>query len=343
MNSPRSFALAAALLLSNGIALAPLGAKQADTYILAGVTEDFYVGKPGAPRDGILRLQPDGTWKHLGYVDNSVMQAAFDPRDPRVFYVTLINGCLRTLDGGNTWRILTSWDYTEPRDVCVDQLAPDELYLALLDGIAHSTDRGQTWHRVENGLPLRGRYTQCLQIDRTQAGRVLAGCEHGIFLTDDRGEHWQRVLSTAATVDDIRQSPDDPARWLAVTQVDGAWNSIDGGKSWTRVAGVPGEKALYNVSFSRFTPGAIALGSYTYGVLVSEDGGKSWTPRNAGLPASHHVWRVGIDPENGRLYASVWQEAIYTSDDLGRTWQRTAFKCERINSFSFLVGGKDCR
>jgi photosystem II stability/assembly factor-like uncharacterized protein len=217
------------------------------------------------------------------------------------------------------------------------------VYLALPDGIALSSDRGQTWKRVETGLPGRGRYTQCLQTNRTRAGRILAGCEHGIYLTEDRGGNWRRVLATAATVEDIRQSPGDPARWFAVTQSDGAWASADGGESWTRLEGVPGTKTLYNVSISGSDPRRVAIGSWTYGVLASEDGGNTWLTRNAGLPAGHHVWRVGIDPETGRLYASVWNEAIFTSDDFGRTWKRSGFESFRINSFSFIVGGEDRR
>jgi len=343
MNPPRFLPLAAALLLSSGLVIQPLCARDTETYILASVTKDYYVGKATVDQEGLLKLQADATWRHIGYVDTSVMQAAFDPRDRNVFYVAAENGCFRTLDGGKTWRITTSWDYTEPRDICVDQIAPDDVYLALPDGIALSGDRGQTWRRIETGLPPRGRYTQCLQTDRTRTGRVLAGCEHGIYLTEDRGSHWRRVLPANATVDDIRQSPSDAARWFAVTQSDGAWTSADGGGSWTRLEGVPGKKTLYNVSIAGSDSRRIAIGSWVYGVLASEDGGKTWSPRNAGLPAGHHVWRVGIDPQTGRLYASVWQEAIFTSDDFGRTWRRSGFECARINSFSFVTALGDHR
>ena len=343
MNSRLSLPLVAALLLSCGMAVPPLSAKKVETYICASVTRDSFVGKPAIPEDGLLKLKADGSWSHIGYIDGSIMQVAFDPRDSRVFYLAALNGCFRTLDGGKTWRITTSWDITEPRDVCVDQNAPDDVYIALPDGIALSSDRAQTWKRVETGLPERGRYTQCVQTDRTRAGRVLAGCEHGIYLTDDRGASWRPVLATAATVDGISQSSGDPARWFAVTQSDGAWTSADGGRSWTRLQDVPGQNALYNVSVSGADPRRVAIGSWTYGVLTSEDGGKTWLPRNAGLPSGHHVWRVGIDPETGRLYASVWNEDIFTSDDFGRTWKANGFDNFRINSFSFVARGGDRR
>ena len=140
-----------------------------------------------------------------------------------MFYTATLNGCVQTTDGGQTWRIGTSWDMTEPKDVCVDPNAPDHIYLALPDGIAVSPDRGATWPRRENGLPERGKYTQTIEVDRTQAGRVLAGCESGIYLTEDGAQSWRRVLPTNATVDDVQQSPHDPQLWLAVTQSDGAF------------------------------------------------------------------------------------------------------------------------
>ena len=112
--------------------------------------------------------------------------------------------------------------------------------------------------------------------------------------------------------------------------------SRDGGLTWRPVAGVPSAKCLYNVAFDPTNPRRIAVGSWTYGVLTTEDGGVTWADRNAGLPAGHCVYRVGVDPDSGRLYAGVHQVSLYQSDDFGRTWTAGGLPQSRIYRFTFV-------
>lgn len=319
-----------------------------DFYICAVTNRNYVVGSTIVTINGVFRHEANGEWGHLGNNDTSIVSLSFDPRDHQVYYVASINGCWRTLDGGANWRCTTSWDMTEAKDVCVDPNASDHVYLALPDGIAVSPDRGTTWPRMENGLPDRGKFTDVITVDRTQAGRVLAGCEAGIFLTDNGAQSWRQVFRATTTVTDVEQSPSDPKLWLAATQNDGALISRDGGLTWRPMAGVPTEKALYNIAFDPTHPGHFAIGSWTYGVLTSEDGGATWVARNDGLPGKkagfrmpsdpgvHCVWRVGVDPDSGRLYASVVGEALYASDDFGRTWKNEGLDGSQVNRFVFL-------
>jgi membrane carboxypeptidase/penicillin-binding protein len=45
---------------------------------------------------------------------------------------------------------------------------------------------------------------------------------------------------------------------------------------------------------------------------------------------------VGVDPDTGRLYASVVGEALYASDDFGRTWKSLGLEGSAVNRFIFL-------
>lgn len=328
---PGCFLLAALLAAPFASAAAP----DHDFYLCIALNKGYVTGSKITTTSGLFRQASGGEWEHIGYNDLSLVAAAFDPRDHGVIYTANLTGCWRSLDGGRTWRQTNGWDITEGRDVAVDPNAPDHVYLALPDGVAVSSDRAQTWVRGENGLPDRGKYTQTIEVDRHHAGRVLAGCESGIYLTENGAKSWRRVLKTGRTVDDIQQDPNDPAHWVAVTEGSGAWASHDGGKTWQSLAGVPADQPLYNVAMGA-VPGRLAIGSWGHGVLTSEDGGKTWTDRNAGLPAPHRVWRVGINPDDGRLYASVKDEALYWSEDFGRTWRRGPFEGSQVNNFIFL-------
>ncbi|WP_414662889.1 WD40/YVTN/BNR-like repeat-containing protein [Horticoccus sp. 23ND18S-11] len=332
MTPHRFSVLLSAILTTASLAAA---APAYDFFVCANINRNYVIGSKIITTNGVYQRDAAGAWQHIGYNDTGITAVAFDPRDRNVIYTSALNGLWRSLDGGKLWRICNDWSMTEARDVVVDPNAPDHVYLALPDGVAVSTDRAETIARRENGLPARGKYTQVLQVDRTRAGRVFAGCEVGIFLTEDGAQHWRRVLPTKDTVYDIQQSPHDPRIWMAATHGAGAWRSIDGGLTWEKVATAPATNPLYNVTFDVTNPQRLALGSWALGVLTSEDGGATWIDRNAGLPAAHHVWRVGVDPA-GLLYASVAAETLFVSADFGRTWKPDALAGSLINKFLIL-------
>lgn len=310
------------LLPLSGLLAAAIPASAAyDFFICANVNRDYVIGSNIVTLNGTFKLTESGDWEHFGDNDLSIFSLAFDPRDRDRMYTATLNGMFHTENGGETWRMANSWDMTEGNTVVVDPNEPDTVYLGTTDGIAVSRDRGYTLERRENGIQERGRFTQVIQVDRTTAGRVLAGTASGIYLTEDRGEVWHRVLPTATTVNDVRQSPHDPDRWVAVTDTHGAWESNDRGLNWKRIEGLPREEAIYNITFDITNPDRLAIGSWSYGVWVSEDGGQTWEARNEGLPDRHRVWRTGIHPNSGRLYVSVFQSSVFVSDDFGRSWE----------------------
>jgi len=60
---------------------------------------------------------------------------------------------------------------------------------------------------------------------------------------------------------------------------------------------------------------------YEGGLLVSEDGGKSWEPRNNGLE-SGHVYSLLVQHVDGKTILNLGTEPVmfYRSEDLGRSW-----------------------
>lgn len=309
-----------------------------DLYVTASINSSSRVmGGGGGALDGLYVRQAGTTeFKHVGLNMALLITVAVDPRDARQIFAAGLSGVMRTRDGGLTWRIVTGWDETEPKTVALDPVNPDTVYSGLPDGFIISHDQGQTWKRAEHGLPARGKYVQSLQVDRTATGRIFLGCETGIYLTEDGAKSWRRVFETVDTVNDLQQSPHDPAHWLAVSQSTGALESRDGGRTWRRLIGVPSEHALYNVAFHPLEAGRLAIASWSYGLWTSEDDGRTWADRNAGLPAPHRVWRAAFDPDSGELYAAVFEQALYRSADLGRTWSKVGMEGSVIRSFVFV-------
>lgn len=306
-----------------------------DLLICASMTKDFTIGKKTTRLSGLFFMEDRTTPHHLGFNHPRQDAVAVDPRDYSTIFTVGLNGVLRSLDLGGNWRIMTSWDMTEPKDIAIDPNAPDHIYIALPDGIGVSRDSGTTWTRMDAGI--RRKYTQSILVDRTRAGRLVAGTEKGIYLSEDAAETWLLVQPAEATVTDVEQSPHDPLTYLATTQENGVLMSHDGARTWHQLSGLTSAHTLHNGDFDATNPDRLAVSGWTIGVQVSEDGGKTWSARNDGLPSTN-VWQVGIDPDlSGRLYCSPHQDAVYISDDFGRTWQRGFFEGAVVWDFAFIA------
>ncbi len=329
-----SLSLLAALVASGP----PGGAAELkhDMYVCANLSGQGGVmgGRPPIP-SGLQRSVDRKTFDHIGPSHIRLFSVTRDPREADTLFVALLDGVLRMNRAGQARRTLTDWRMTEPHVVAFDPNAPDHVYIGLPDGIGVSHDRGQSWRRMNDGI--RRSFTHALTIDRTQAGRVLAGTELGIYLTEDGARTWRLVQPTAKVTYDIRQSPAQPSTFLAVTSSDGALWSDDAGRTWRALEGVPKDRTLHNADFDRSDARRIALGGWDCGVRVSEDGGRTWSERSAGLP-NRNIARVSTDPDiPGRLYAAPHLAPLHASDDFGRTWRPLTFEKAIVYDIVFLA------
>jgi photosystem II stability/assembly factor-like uncharacterized protein len=183
---------------------------------------------------------------------------------------------------------------------------------------------------------IRRSYTHPLIVDRTKAGRVLAGTELGIYLTEDGAQTWRLVQPTAKVVYDIRQSPHDPRSMLAVTSSDGALRSSDAGRTWRKIDGVPAEHTLHYGHFDPHDARRLVICGWDVGVRVSEDAGATWSDRTDGLP-NRQIWCVSPDPDfPNRLYAAPYLKPVHVSDDFGRTWRPLCFEKAIVYNLVFV-------
>ena len=76
------------------------------------------------------------------------------------------------------------------------------------------------------------------------------------------------------------------------------------------------------------------------GILKSTDQGETW--QNVGLPDSHHIGRILINPSNpdevvvgvlGHLYSDNEERGVYKTTDGGKTWNKTLF----VNAESGII------
>jgi photosystem II stability/assembly factor-like uncharacterized protein len=279
--------------------------------------------------DGIYKSTDAGkTWTHLGLRDGqSIGQLAIDPKDANRVFVAVTGhpygpnaerGIYRTLDGGKTFkRVLFINDRTGGSDVAIDTQHPNIVYAGMWQrqegpwengswggaegGFYRSNDGGDNWTKLTgNGLP-----DNILQVNiaiapsdskRVYAAIATVGGPVGIYRSDDEGIHWVHAPENdtrpearigGGDVPVPRVDPKNPDTIYVASVV--TWKSTDAGKTWTGLRGAPGGDDYQNVFINPNNTDIIALAS-DQGVIISENGGKTWSQwYNQATAQMYHV------------------------------------------------------
>jgi len=137
---------------------------------------------------------------------------------------------------------------------------------------------------------------------------------------------------------DIDSPKDKPKQLLVAFASGGLWRTVDDGVTWVSLFDHESSFAIGDIAVSK-DGNTIWIGSgennsqrTSYsgtGIFKSTDAGKTWA--NVGLPESHHIGRVVIDPRNenvvwvaalGHLYSQNDERGVYKTLNGGKTWNQ---------------------
>ena len=140
---------------------------------------------------------------------------------------------------------------------------------------------------------------------------------------------------------DLAVNPENPTEFFVAYASGGLWHTSNNGTSFQPVMDHTPTQNLGAVAV-HWPSGTVWAGtgennasrsSYAgIGLYKSTDKGKTW--QFAGLPDSHHIGRIVINPANpevvvvavsGHLYSPNAERGIYRTADGGQTWERTLF------------------
>jgi photosystem II stability/assembly factor-like uncharacterized protein len=205
-------------------------------------------------------------------------------------------------------------------------------------GILRSNDDGRTWHRLglKEAIEFDG-VVRALAVDPERPQRVYAGADCGLCISEDGGAHWRRAQGAIAgmTVWSIAVDPNDPAILYAGTGAparSALFKSTDRGETWSRL---PPEMPEFCQGVNRPRMLTICVDpddsrQVWFGV---EEGGV-WRSRDAGQTFErlddphkpirssdiHAIAILPATPSSPKTTIVLTVNAVYVSDDDGRTW-----------------------
>ena len=325
----KQFTVVMLMLLSS----MPVSAQPKYKLIAGLIRSRGYVAGAKLSASGLYTYGGDTLWTHQGLNLPGVRGIAVHPEKPDIMFLACGNGCFRTTDDGQSWRITTGWQVTECQDVVIDPNAPNHVYLATAYGVWRSTDLGDSWQEINTGMPKK--FTQAIRVDRQKTGRIFAATEGGIYRSDNGGQSWKLAGAKGVEMADLQQSAGSPSVWLAGAEKGGLWYSKNNGKTWTIVKDVPSDAAIYAVAIDQDNSQRMAAAGWGTYVYTSADGGATWQQHSQGLPTADFYTLI-FDPERtGRLWVATFEQGIFYSDDLGQSWTYSGMTGTIVFNFTF--------
>ncbi|MEO0963505.1 MAG: hypothetical protein AAFY08_00150 [Planctomycetota bacterium] len=309
-----------------GVTVGGEGAQWPQSIDIDPVTGEFLVFSTDV--GGLWRSIDGGaTWEpaNVGYTPRGGCGIAIDPNFPeRVISVgsnsmgSAENGLYLSEDRAASWRAVMkvpmSGREDRRRQVAFDPTTGDDdagltrvAYwsrgrevqpdiwgeLEIDPGLYRSDDGGRHWTRLDGAADAAGH--AALAVHPT-TGRLYAASERGVYVSDDRGSTFHRVLDTPAT--SIGVSPDRPnAVW--VTHPDGLSSSSDAGESWSAIETTGLEEPIAGETGRDAAP----------------------TPRRNVVFGALRVSPADADRMVMRSLADDWRWLRHVSHDGGRTWR----------------------
>ena len=293
----------------------------------------LYVGAHRHNQPGGFFKSTDGgiTWKESEQLKNEAVHSlAQSESNPDTLIAGTFNTIFRSDDAGQTWKQLPTTNVNgllHVESLAIDPRTANTIYAGTWYLPYKSTDGGQTWTSIKNGI-IDDSDIFAIDIDPRDPNHIIASACSGIYETKTAGDSWRKVQgipSQSRRTRAIMQHPSEPGIVFAGT-TEGFWRSDKGGDSDSWMVTTSRQLEINSIAVHPSRPDMVFIGTNNYGVMVSNDGGKTFTPTNGGF-SGRFANAILADRETpNRIYASTINTAtgggfFFVSNDNGETWK----------------------
>ena len=278
---------------------------------------------------GFFRSTDRGaTWKEAKEMKNESIHAMTQSiLDPGILLAGTPNGVWISKNSGSDWEKISS----SSMPVNIDALAMDPrnnttIYAGTWWRAYKTTDAGKNWRLIRDGM-IDDSDVFAVSVNPKNPDYIVASACSGIYDSQNGGEKWSKIQgipSQSRRTRDILQHPTLPGTIYAAT-TEGFWMSNNGGKSWALTT--QRNLEINSIAVHPDEPNRVFIGTNNYGVMVSNDAGRSFVQTNDSF-TSRFTYFVTTDvQQSNRLYAATHNTAtgggvFFVSNDTGRTWQQ---------------------
>ena len=269
--------------------------------------------------------------------------------DPNILVVGTNNRVFRSTNSGETWTPVTPFGTTAIESLAVDPRDSNTIYAGTWYLPYKSTDAGQTWRSIKAGM-IDDSDVFAIDIDPRNPNHIIASACSGIYDSKNSGESWRKIQgipSQSRRTRAILQHPSIAGLVFAGT-TEGFWRSANGGADGSWSLTTRRDLEINSIAVHPSNPQTIFIATNNYGVMVSRDAGKSFTPTNEGY-SSRFINFILPDRERPeRIYASTINTAtgggfIFISNNGGTSWEPAIrnITVNRLTVYSILQDQRD--
>ena len=269
------------------------------------------------------------SWTTLkGMHGKSIRSLTMSPSDPKVLVAGALDGVFRSLDGGDSWNLISPPNHPDIKNiqsVAIDPQNPDVVYAGTWHLAWKTTDAGANWHQINRGM-IDDSDVFSIIVDRTQPNVVYASACSGIYKSEAAGELFSKVQGIPFSARRTRVLKQDPnqSNIVYAGTTEGLWRTTDAGKRWSRISAA--NLIVNDVQVDPRDSGHILLATDRSGVMVSKDNGASFKQSNDGF-THRQVTSVVVDRKDSRIvYAGLVNDkeygGVFMSRDSGQHWSQ---------------------
>lgn len=293
----------------------------------------LYVGAHRHDLPGGFFKSTDGglSWRESQQLKNEAIHSlAQSESNPDTLFAGTFNTIFRSDNGGETWKQLPTSNVTglhHVESLAIDPRTDNTIYAGTWYLPYKSTDGGQTWKSIREGM-IDDSDVFAIDIDPRDPNHVFMSACSGIYESKNAGENWRKVQgipSQSRRTRAILQHPSVAGTILAGT-TEGFWLSDKGGDPDSWMVTTSRQLEINSIAVHPSRPDVIYIGTNNYGVMISNDAGKSFVPTNGGF-SGRFANAILADRETpNRIYASTINTAtgggfFFVSNDNGETWR----------------------